>query len=393
MQKLCRFIHSLFGFCKAEAQHFIIYRLIVKHRDRYGCNAILFGELFRHFLAPAGDFGVVAGRKNRWDGGALEVLWPRVVRILEQAAGVGIIQRAAWVALGAMQAPAPSPEPAALALWRLDCGRIMEEDEGASPWNPQPMPVSCFLIRHGERYMLWDAGLSARALGDAHPTLKLDRTVFDDEHHYREVAVRMTSGALLLRMSLATELGKEAAQFGSGLTLGAEIARTDTLEEMAAKVASLEMLAIQETVASLDFKTLGRAVAALDKAERILLFGVGASHFVARDLHHKLFRVGRNAFLLADAHEAWSAALLSSRQTVAIGFSHSGTTMDTAKFIDIARKHGALTVAVTGAPDSRLAKAAHERFGDEVHFLGVDINDGRTEAIEFTVGSRLPSCG
>jgi hypothetical protein len=26
-------------------------------------------------------------------------------------------------------------------------------------------------------------------------TLKLDRTVFDDEHHYREVAVRMTSGA------------------------------------------------------------------------------------------------------------------------------------------------------------------------------------------------------
>src|SRR4029078_7598223 len=26
-------------------------------------------------------------------------------------------------------------------------------------------------------------------------TLKLDRTVFDDEHHYRDVAVRMTSGA------------------------------------------------------------------------------------------------------------------------------------------------------------------------------------------------------
>ena len=26
-------------------------------------------------------------------------------------------------------------------------------------------------------------------------SLKLDRTVFDDEHHYREVAIRMTSGA------------------------------------------------------------------------------------------------------------------------------------------------------------------------------------------------------
>ena len=168
------------------------------------------------------------------------------------------------------------------------------------------------------------------------------------------------SGYAELRMALATELGKEAAQFGSGLTLGAEIAQTDTLEEMAAKVASLEMLAIEETVSSLDFKALERVVTALDAAQRILLFGIGASHFVAQDLHHKLFRVGRNAFLLTDAHEAWSAALLSPSHTVAIGFSHSGTTADTVQFLELARQNGALTVAVTGAPDSPLVRAAEE---------------------------------
>lgn len=170
------------------------------------------------------------------------------------------------------------------------------------------------------------------------------------------------SGYPELRMSLATELGKEAAQFGAGVTLGAEIARTDTLEEIAAKVASLEMLAIEETVSSLDFKALERVVAALDKACRILLFGIGASHFVAQDLHQKLFGVGRNAFLLPDAHEAWSAALLSPKNTVAIGFSHSGTTADTVRFLDLARKNGALTVAITGAPDSPLVRAAAECF-------------------------------
>ena len=169
------------------------------------------------------------------------------------------------------------------------------------------------------------------------------------------------SGYAELRMSLATELGKEAAQFGADFTLGAEIARTDTLEEMAAKVASLEMLAIEETVSSLDFTALERVVTALDKAERILLFGIGASHFVAQDLHHKLFRVGRNVFLMMDAHEAWTAALLSPKQTVAIGFSHSGVTADTVQFLDLARKNGALTVAVTAAPDSALARAADER--------------------------------
>lgn len=168
------------------------------------------------------------------------------------------------------------------------------------------------------------------------------------------------SGYAELRMSLATELGKEAAKFGPGLTLGAEIARTDTLEDMVAKVAALEVLAIEETVSSFDFSTLERVVAALDQAERILLFGIGASHFVAQDLHHKLFRVGRNAFLLADAHEAWSAALLSPEHTVAIGFSHSGMTADTVQFLELARQNGALTIAITGAPESRLARAADE---------------------------------
>lgn len=169
------------------------------------------------------------------------------------------------------------------------------------------------------------------------------------------------SGYAELRMSLATELGKEAAKFGSDLTLGAEMARTDTLEEMAARVASLEMLAIEETVSSLDFKALDRVVAALDKAHRILLFGIGASHFVAQDLHHKLFRIGRNAFLMTDAHEAWSAALLSPKGTVAIGFSHSGTTADTVRFLELARENGAHTIAVTGNRESQLARMAHER--------------------------------
>ena len=169
------------------------------------------------------------------------------------------------------------------------------------------------------------------------------------------------SGYAQLRMSLATELGREAAQFGGSMTLGAEIARSDSLQEMAAKVASLEMLAIEETVSSLDFAALERVVTALDTAQRILLFGIGASHFVAQDLQHKLFRIGRNVFLLADAHEAWSAALVSPKGTVALGFSHSGSTVDTVRYLEIAREAGAFTVAITGSPDSPLAQAAEER--------------------------------
>lgn len=166
------------------------------------------------------------------------------------------------------------------------------------------------------------------------------------------------SGYAQLRMSLATELGKEAAQFGPGATLGAEIASSDTLQDMASKVASLEMLAIEETVSGIDFSTLERVVAALDGAPRVLLFGVGASQLVAQDLHHKLFRIGRNVFAMADPHEAWSAALLAPEGTVALGFSYSGSTADTVRYLEIAREAGSLTVAITGSSDSPLARTA-----------------------------------
>lgn len=207
----------------------------------------------------------------------------------------------------------------------------------------------------------------AKAIRDT-PSLVLDKTIYELAATCETSVASVVrfcqalglSGYAQLRMSLATELGKETAQFGSNVILGAEIAKSDTLREMASKVASLEMLAIDETVSGLDYDALERVVVALDQAQRILLFGIGASQFVAQDLHHKLFRIGRNAFLLADPHEAWTAALLSPAGTVALGFSHSGETADTVRYLDIARQAGALTIALTGSPDSPLARAADE---------------------------------
>ena len=212
---------------------------------------------------------------------------------------------------------------------------------------------------------------SQKRLADAireNPSIVLDRSISELAQScstsvasvVRFCRVLGLSGYAQLRMSLATELGKEAAQFGANLTLGAEIAQSDTLPEMMTKVASLEMLAIDETVTGIDYEALERIVAALNSAGRILLFGIGASQFVAQDLHHKLMRIGRNAFLLSDAHEAWSTALLSPQNTVAIGFSHSGTTRDTMRYLDLARQNGAMTIAVTGSMDSPLARLADE---------------------------------
>ncbi|MBS0023465.1 MurR/RpiR family transcriptional regulator [Microbacterium paraoxydans] len=174
------------------------------------------------------------------------------------------------------------------------------------------------------------------------------------------------SGYAPLRMALATELGKEAAQFSARGAFGSEIAEDDTLQEAVSKLAALELLAIEETVAQLDFDVLEAAIEAIDSADRILLYGIGASQFVAEDLAHKLLRVGRNAHLLADPHEAVAATVLHTAPTVAIGFSHAGSTLETVRFLESARANGAATVAVTSAKDSALAHAADHALFTEV---------------------------
>lgn len=166
------------------------------------------------------------------------------------------------------------------------------------------------------------------------------------------------SGYAELRVGLAQELGKESAQFAGRAGYGAEIAETDSLPELASKISLLEILAIQETVDTLDYEALDRIVDALDAADRILLYGVGASQLVAQDLGHKLLRIGRNAFVPADSHEALAIAVLAPERTVAVGFSNLGETMETLRFLTAADEAGATTVGITSSRGAAITELA-----------------------------------
>jgi len=88
------------------------------------------------------------------------------------------IAAALALALGASAAAQPAPA-AKVKLWRLDCGRLEENGERPWAWQKVPTPTPCYLVANGNRYLLWDTGVSRRALGNAHPTIKLDRTISD----------------------------------------------------------------------------------------------------------------------------------------------------------------------------------------------------------------------
>lgn len=166
------------------------------------------------------------------------------------------------------------------------------------------------------------------------------------------------NGYAALRVALAAELGRESAQFTEPRGFGSEISARDSLREATEKIAALELLAIEETIGSLDYGALESAVDAIDRSERVLLFGIGASRLAADDLGHKLLRIGRSAIMLSDAHEASAAAALAAPESVAIGFSNSGTTSETVRFLQTAQAVGTTTIGVTAAAGSPVAHAA-----------------------------------
>jgi len=71
----------------------------------------------------------------------------------------------------ALLAGTARPAPPPVELWRLDCGELWEgnldefSDTHAYVGQSKRLVVSCYLIRHGESYMLWDTGLAKSDLG------------------------------------------------------------------------------------------------------------------------------------------------------------------------------------------------------------------------------------
>jgi DNA-binding MurR/RpiR family transcriptional regulator len=161
-----------------------------------------------------------------------------------------------------------------------------------------------------------------------------------------------------LRLALARETSREAAENADGEPLSSDIDREDTLADVVAKIAFNEAQAVKDTAATLDLTALAQAVEAVATARRIDIYGLGASGFVGQDLHQKLHRIGLLAFGWPDPHAALTSAALLDTDCVAIAISHTGTTTDTVDALGAARESGACTIAITNFAPSPLTQCA-----------------------------------
>lgn len=137
-----------------------------------------------------------------------------------------------------------------------------------------------------------------------------------------------------------------------------ELSADDTSQEIVQKVFRTSINALEETLSILDMEEFDRAADLIHRAKQRDFYGVGGSAQIARDVAHKFLRIGVRASVFDDSHMMLMSASLIADGDIAIGFSHSGNTTAVIEAIQLARRNGARTIAITNYNSSALAHAA-----------------------------------
>ncbi len=161
-----------------------------------------------------------------------------------------------------------------------------------------------------------------------------------------------------LRIALARAAQWEEYDRSDAGPISADIEPGDSMTDVVAKITHAEMRAVEDTSAMIDVDILMAAVEAIGRAGRVDIYGIGASALVGQDLQHKLHRIGGVVFSWSEGHLALTAASVLGPGDVAIGISHTGTTLDTVDALQLARSRGATTIAVTNFSGSPIADEA-----------------------------------
>lgn len=156
------------------------------------------------------------------------------------------------------------------------------------------------------------------------------------------------------RDALVAEVAVTASQQRAD-DLRGDLDPSDDLAAMVGKIGRSDARAAEQTVAGLSIDSLQQVIELLAGARRVVVYGVGASSFVASDLHQKLSRIGLPAVAPVDLHAALTATALLAEQDALVVISHSGRTIDVREVADVAHGHGCPTVLVTNDPAAPLA--------------------------------------
>lgn len=160
------------------------------------------------------------------------------------------------------------------------------------------------------------------------------------------------SGYTDLKLQLANQLGKEEP-----LEL-TDISPQESVAEIKHKLTVNLAHFLTQSEALIDNQLIENLVEQLRVAKIIFVYGVGASHIVAKDIQQKFTRLGKQVVCTMDQHEMVAMMSLQARDCLFIGVSASGSTLEVCHLMELAKQLHFITVSITEASQNLLTDLA-----------------------------------
>jgi DNA-binding MurR/RpiR family transcriptional regulator len=141
-------------------------------------------------------------------------------------------------------------------------------------------------------------------------------------------------------------------------TVYGQIAASDSLQTLKAKVFQANAQALKDTIEVLSDAELERAVDAIARCRKIEIYGIGGSAPLALDAYHKFMKLGIVAVWLNDSDLMAMSSSLLAPGDVALGISHTGASRDVCDAMEHAQTAGATTICITHRATSPITRVA-----------------------------------
>ncbi|NMB96787.1 MAG: MurR/RpiR family transcriptional regulator [Clostridiaceae bacterium] len=154
------------------------------------------------------------------------------------------------------------------------------------------------------------------------------------------------------------ELKLSIAQEASNLhhIVKEDIKKEDSCSVIFSKIANGIYRSLEHTNKVLNSSNLEKAVEKIIEARRVAIFGLGNSSAIAIDAQHKFLRAGLDTAAYCDNHMQAIAASHLTKDDVAIGISHSGSSIDVVEALRLSKEAGATTICITNFGKSPIVK-------------------------------------
>ena len=138
-----------------------------------------------------------------------------------------------------------------------------------------------------------------------------------------------------------------------------DINLNDTLEDVNRKVQAMEKSSIDDTHSIVNLNALDNAIDLIITSNKIVIFGVGSSGLVGKELEYQLIKIKKDVNCHFDAHISRSIVSTLGKNDLIIIISHSGETPECVELLKLAESLKVPSIAITKMGQSQISLLAN----------------------------------